>query len=189
MPRKFCLIVSMIGIAAACVATPSRAADPVTDFFGAAICQPPYSMDSAQAIYAAAEKIAKPDMSHFGSAIYHLPHPITRDGFTAQDIVLTGSSYGVLLDGQVATEVAKRYNLGREKTHMLGTSTLGYARLLPDDQRAFKGLGLISIVAREGPAMAGKTLLSCELVSDEDRAALEALDKDDAAKAGNSPPG
>jgi len=157
----------------------ARAAEAAPDFFGAALCQPPYSMDSATALYEAAERLAKPDTSGLGAAVYHLPKPIERDGFVAQDVVFAGTAVGVLLQGEVAAQAAKRYGLAPETSRLFGASTLGFARPLADDQQTMKEMGLISIVARQGPAMDGKTLLACEFVSDEDRKALESFDKGD----------
>ncbi len=158
-------------------AGPALAAEADPDFFAAALCQPPYSMDSATRLYEAAEKLAKPDTSGLGAAIYHLPAPISQDGFVTQDVVFAGSSVGVLLEGQVAAQAAERYHLSPEASHLFGASTLGFARQLPDDQQGMAELGLISMIAREGPAMNGKTLLACEFVSNEDRQALEAYEK------------
>ncbi|GFE74711.1 MULTISPECIES: hypothetical protein [Novosphingobium] len=166
----------LIACAMAAVA-PSMATAAAPDFFAAALCQPPYSTASATELYEAAEKLAEPDTSSLGAAIYRLPAPVERDGFTAQDVVFAGMSVGVLLEGQVAAKVAERYGLSPETSHLFGSSTAGFARLLPDEQQGMKDLGLISIVAREGPAMPGKTLLTCEFVSNEDRAALEAYEK------------
>lgn len=173
MIRKIALIAA--AIASGCA--PAMAAAP--DFFAAALCQPPYTTANATELYEAAEKLAEPDTSTLGAAIYRLPQPIERDGFTTQEVVFAGMSVGVLLDGPVASELARRYGLSPEESHLLGASTLGFARVLPDNQQALKDLGLISIVAREGPAMEGKTLLACEFVSDEDRKALEAYENAD----------
>lgn len=52
---------------------------------------------------------------------------------------------------------------------MLGTSTKGYARELPADLQPEPGLtgpGKVFVVAREGDALPGKTLLACEFVQD-----------------------
>ena len=171
-----------IRVLAALIATlpaAAQAAEPAPDFFGAALCQPPYAMDSATALYEAAEKLAKPDASRLGAAVYHLPKPIERDGFVTQDVVFAGTAVGVLLNGEAAAEAAKRYGLAPEKSHLFGASTVGFARPLPDAQQAMKEMGLISIVARQGPVMEGKTLLACEFVSNEDRQALESFDKSD----------
>ncbi|NWK95359.1 hypothetical protein DM806_06705 [Sphingobium lactosutens] len=159
------------------LATPA-AAQEAPDFFGAALCQPPYSTGSATALYEAAETIAKADTSTLGAAIYPLPKPIERDGFVAKAVLFAGMSVGVLLEGEVAAEAAKRYGLSAEKSHLLGASSLGFARQLDDAEQGMQEMGLISIVARQGPAMAGRTLLACEFVSHEDRQALESLEDD-----------
>lgn len=171
--------IALIAAAMASGSAPAIAADAAPDFFAAALCQPPYTTANATELYEAAEKLAQPDTSTLGAAIYRLPEPIEKDGFTTQDVVFAGMSVGVLLDGPVAAELARRYGLSPEKSHLLGASTLGFSRVLPDDEQALKDLGLISIVAREGPAMEGKTLLACEFVSDEDRKALEAYENAD----------
>lgn len=161
-------------------ATPALAEDasPPSAFFDAALCQPPYSTDHATALYEAAEKLAKPDQSSLGAAIYHLPTPISRDGFTTQDVLFGNMTIGVLVDGNVADQLAKRYRLTPEKSHLLGTSSRGFSRLLPDDQQGMKDMGLISVVAREGDGLNGKTLLACEFVDEADRQAMEAMEKE-----------
>lgn len=153
---------------------PALAAEP--DFFGAALCQPPYSLGSATALYEAAEKIAKPDTSGLGAAIYHLRKPIERDGFVTQDVMFGGMAVGVLIQGEVAAQLAERYDLKPESSRILGSSSLGFARQLPDADQGMKDMGLISVVARQGPALKGRTLLACEFVSDEDRATMEELE-------------
>jgi hypothetical protein len=154
------------------------AAPAAPDFFGAAICQPPYSFDNAQALYEAAEKITKPDTSGFGAAVYRLSAPITRDGFTTQQVLFAGSAIGVLIDGEVAEKLAETYHLTPEKTRLFGASSLGFARQLPDADQKMKDWGLISIVARQGPGLKGKTMLACELVTEEDRRRLEMFEKE-----------
>lgn len=146
------------------------------DFFGAALCQPPYSLGNATALYEAAEKIAKADTSRLGAAIYHLKAPIARDGFVAQDVMFGGMAVGILIQGEVAAQLAERYDLKPESMRLLGSSSLGFSRQLPDADQGMKDMGLISIVARQGPALKGQTLLACEFVSDEDRAAMEELE-------------
>lgn len=170
-------VMNRFALLVAALAAPSHAAAQTPDFLAAALCEPPYSTGNAMDLYEAAEKLAKPDTSSLGAAIYHLPAPIERDGFKTQDVVFAGMSVGVLLEGAVAAELGKRYALSAEKSHLFGASTTGFARVLPEEQQGMKDLGLISIVAREGPAMPGKTLLACEFVSNEDRAALEAYDQ------------
>lgn len=161
------------------LAGPAASADDpaAPDFFAAALCQPPYSIDGATTLYEAAEKLAKPDTSMLGAAVYHLPAAIERDGFAARDVVFAGMAVGVLVDGEVAARLAQRYELTPETGHLLGASSLGFSRQLPEAQQGMKELGLISIVARQGPAMQGKTLLACEFVSNEDREAMEELEK------------
>ncbi|WP_298400057.1 hypothetical protein [Sphingobium sp.] len=153
---------------------PAAAAEP--DFFAAALCQPPYSLGNATALYEAAEKIATPDTSGLGAAIYHLATPIERDGFTAQDVMFGGMAVGVLIQGEVAAQLAEHYGLQPESSRLLGSSSIGFARQLPDADQGMKDMGLISIVARQGPALKGRTLLACEFVSDEDRARMQQLE-------------
>jgi hypothetical protein len=116
-------------------------------------------------------------MSTLGAAIYHLPASIARDGFVTRDVVFAGSSVGVLVEGEVAAELAQRYDLAPEKSHLLGASSLGFSRLLPDSEQGMKEMGLISVVARQGPSLHGKTLLACEFVSDEDRKGLDEMER------------
>ncbi len=164
----------------AALATPALAenAPPLSAFFDAALCQPPYSIDHATALYEAAEKLTTPDQSSLGGAIYHLPAPIERDGFTTQDVVFGSMTVGVLVNGDVADQLARRYELTPETSHLLGTSSKGFSRLLPDDQQGLKEMGLISIVAREGDALKGKTLLACEFVDEADRKAMERMEEE-----------
>lgn len=143
------------------------------DFFDAALCKPPYTFASAQSLYEAAEKVAKPDMSKLGAAIYDLPGPIGKDGFASNQVVFANSTVGVLVQGAVATELAARYQLAPETSNLLGTSSKGYARALPKDQQPLPDMGVVSIIARESPGLPGKTLLACEFASNEDIQALK----------------
>jgi hypothetical protein len=68
---------------------------------------------------------------------------------------------------------------GLETSHLMGASTTGFARQLPGDQQKARDLGLVSVVAREGPALSGKTPLACEFVSNADRAALKQFEEPD----------
>ena len=138
---------------------------PAPDFFGAAICQPPSSFINNERLYLAAEKRAKADTSTMGAAIYHLPAPITRDGFSTQDVVFAATGVSVLRPGDAAV-LAKRYGLTPETSPPPGASIAGFTRLLPDEEQGMKDLRLISVVARRGPATRGMTLLACEFVSD-----------------------
>jgi hypothetical protein len=141
-------------------------------FFDAAICKPPYSSRHANDLYDAAEKLGKPDRSS-GAAVYRLPAPIKKDGFVAQDIFFADTTIGVLVEGNVAEKLAKRYNLTPEKMNVINMS--GYARRLPNSQQNMKELGLISIVALNSSAFKDKTLLACQFVSNEDRKNMELL--------------
>ena len=112
-----------------------------------------------------------------------MPQIIRRDGFTAQSAVFAGSAVGVLLDGRVAAQAAKRYHLSREKPDLSDTaherfnlingSITGFSRRLADDQQSLRAMGItIFIVAREGKILGDKTLLACEAVYDEDLPAI-----------------
>lgn len=89
----------------------AAAADPGKAFFDAALCKPPYTTKSATALYEAAEKLAKPDLSRLGAAIYKLPQPIGQDGFQSDEVVFAGTSAGVLVQGLQAEALAARYQL------------------------------------------------------------------------------
>jgi len=147
----------------------AMAAPADTVFFDAALCKPPYSTASAMEIYNAAEKLAKPDMSSLGAAIYKIPHQIGRDGFETDEVFFAASAVGVLIKGERADELAKTYGLKPETSDLLGASSKGYALELPAELQPPEGLagpGKVSIVAREGSALQGKTLLACEFVQD-----------------------
>ncbi len=146
-------------------------------FFEAALCKPPYSMESANTLYEAAEKITKPDTSLLTAAVYKMPREIGQDGFRTREVIFAGSSIGVLVEGQQADALAARYNLTRERSTLFGASTKGYSRALPAAEQPTPDAGLVSIIARESEGLPGKTLLACELVLKEDQAALDAYDK------------
>ena len=138
-------------------------------FFDAALCKPPYSMTSATEIYDAAEALAKPDTSSLGAAIYKVPSQIGRDGFKSTEVFFASNAVGILVEGQRADDLAKKYRLKPESSDLLGTSTKGYSRELPADQQPEPGLagpGKVRIVARQGDALPGKTLLACEFTQD-----------------------
>ena len=146
-------------------------------FYDAALCKPAYTTDSATALYEAAEKLAKPDTSLLTAYVYKLPQELGQDGFKTSEVVFAGTSVGVLVQGQQAEALAQRYQLQRERSSLLGASTMCYVgELLPGEQPQ-PDIGTVSIVARESAALPGKTLLACEFVSKEDRAALEAYEK------------
>ncbi|QKK25262.1 hypothetical protein [Rhizobium hidalgonense] len=138
-------------------------------FFDAALCKPPYTMTSATEIYDAVEALAKPDTSSLGAAIYKIPTEIGRDGFKSTEVFFASNAVGILVEGQRADDLAAKYGLKPETSDLLGTSTKGYSRALPADQQPEPGLagpGKVSIVARQGDALPGKTLLACEFVQD-----------------------
>ena len=170
MLRKLFTVV----VVSATLQAANAAADP---FYDAAICKPPYSMDSATALYEAAEKLAKPDTSLLSAHIYKLPQELGQDGFKSNEVVFAGTTIGVLVQGQQAEALAKRYQLQRERSNLVGASTKGYARELPTDQQPQPDQGKVSIIARESASLPGKTLLACEFVWEADRKALEAYEK------------
>ena len=68
-----------------------------------------------------------------------------------------------------ADDLAAKYDLKPETSDLMGTSSKGYARELSQDLQPPEGLagpGKVSIVAREGDALGGKTLLACEFAPD-----------------------
>lgn len=145
-------------------------------YYDAAICKPPYTMDSATTLYEAVEKLAKPDTSMLTAYVYTLPEELGQDGFKSREVVFAGTAIGVLVEGLQADALAALYHLEREASNLLGTSTKGYARALPPEQQPQPDLGTVSIVARESASLPGKTLLACELVSTADQQALDAHD-------------
>lgn len=146
-------------------------------FYDAAICKPPYTMESATALYEAAEKRAKPDTSMLTAAVYTLPEELGQDGFKTRQVVFAGTATGVLIDGLRADALAEHYQLTKERSTVFGTSSKGYARALPPEQQPQSDMGTVSIVARESPSLPGKTLLACEFISKADQAALDAFAK------------
>lgn len=101
------------------------------DIFNAALCKPPFTSDLMDSIYNTAKAAdPKPDESMLGAAVYRLPEPIHRDGFTTQQVVFVSTGIGVLVDGEVADQLAKRYQLTLEKGNLLGASSVGYSRRL-----------------------------------------------------------
>jgi hypothetical protein len=147
------------------------------EFYDAAICKPPYTMESATALYEAAEKLAKPDTSMLTAYVYTLPDELGQDGFKSRQVVFAGTAIGVLIEGLRADALADHYRLTKEPSTVFGTSTRGYARALPPEQQPQSDMGTVSIVARESPSLPGKTLLACEFVSKADQASLDAFDK------------
>ncbi|HEX7852162.1 MAG TPA: hypothetical protein VF503_00530 [Sphingobium sp.] len=153
------------------------AAASANPFYDAAICKPPYTMESASALYEAAEKLAKPDTSMLTAYVYSLPQALGQDGFKSSEVIFAGSAVGVLIEGLQADALAERYHLTRERSTLFGTSTNGYARMLLPDEQPQPDLGTVSIIARESAALPGKTLLACEFVLTADQRALDAYEK------------
>lgn len=162
-----------LAVVAGTLQAANASADP---FYDAALCKPPYTMGSATALYEAAGKLAKLDESLLLAHIFKLPQDVGEDGFKTNEVVFAGTSVGVLVQGRQAEALAQRYQLQRERSSLLGTSTKGYARELPLAEQPRPDAGTVSIIARESAALPGKTLLACEFVSKEDRAALEAYE-------------
>lgn len=146
-------------------------------FYDAALCKPPYTMDSTTALYEAAEKLAKPDTSLLTAYVYTLPQELGQDGFKSRQVIFAGTSVGVLVEGLRADELAERYHLIKERSTLYGTSTKGYSRILPSDQQPQPDLGTVSIIARESTSLSGKTLLACEFVLKADQQALDRYEK------------
>ncbi|MGV1757373.1 hypothetical protein ACQZ6F_06070 [Rhizobium sp. A22-96] len=145
-------------------------------FFDAALCKPAYTTASATKMYDEAEKLAKADMSLMTAAIYKLPADFGRQGFKTSELVFAGSSFGVLVEGLRADDLAKAYQLKSDDLgSLLGTATKAYARALPKSAQPTADMGIVSIIARESAAFPGKTLLACEFVTNEDREAMKQL--------------
>jgi hypothetical protein len=165
------IIVSILsGIASA---TPG----PATSFYDAALCKPPYTMDSATALYEAAEKLAKPDTSMLTANVYTLQQELGQDGFKSRQVIFAGTAVGVLVDGLQADALAERYHLTKEHSTLYGTSAKGYSRALAPDQQPQPDLGTVSIIARESASLPDKTLLACEFVLKADQEALDSYEK------------
>ena len=122
------------------------AADPAPAWFDAALCKPAYDFDEANRLYEAAEKIAKPDLSKLGVAIYKIPQPIGQDGFESDEVLFAGSAVGILVKGRKADDLAARYGLQRETSSLFGASTKGYARRLADADQPMPDMGKVSVV-------------------------------------------
>jgi hypothetical protein len=129
MFRSYVAISLLSGIACA---TPGSA----NSFYDAALCKPPYTMDSATALYEAAEKLAKPDTSMLTAYVYTLPQELGQDGFKSRQVIFAGTTVGILVDGLQADALAERYHLTKERSALYGTSTKGYSLALPRDQHA-----------------------------------------------------
>lgn len=161
----------MSSVVAVALQVGSAMATPLdSQFYDAALCRPPYSLQSATVLDAAAAKLTKPDTSSpLGAAIYKIPHQIGRDGFESNEVFFANGAVGVLINGLRADELGAKYGLKPETSDLPGTSTRGYARVLPVEEQPAEGLagpGKVSIVARESAALPGKTMLACEFAPD-----------------------
>lgn len=145
-------------------------------FFDAALCKPAYTTASATKMYDEAEKLAKADMSLLTAAVYKLPADFGRQGFKTSELFFAGTSFGVLVDGLRADDLAKSFHLKSDELgSLLGTATKSYARPLPKADQPDAETGTVSVVARESAAFPGKTLLACEFVTNEDREAMKQI--------------
>lgn len=145
-----------------------------SQFFDAALCQPAYTTKAASHLYNEAEKVSKYELVGI-MAVYPLPEPVTKDGFSTKEMVLVGSSYGVLIEGNKADELAKAFNLTAEPKHPMIVATKSYVRVLDDADQPSPEMGRVAITARESNGIPGKTLLSCEFTSFADIEAMKAM--------------
>lgn len=147
-----------------------------TAFFDAALCKPPYTTDSATKMYNEAEKLAKADTSLLTAAVYKLSADFGRQGFKTSELVFAGSSFGILIEGARADDLAKTYRLKSDGLGtLLGAATKSYGRALSKADQPAADMGVVSVVARESVAFPGKTLLACEFVTHEDLEAMKKL--------------
>lgn len=145
-------------------------------FFDAALCKPPYSTTSATKMYDEAEKLAKADTSLMTAAVYKMSTDFGRQGFKTSEIVFAGTSFGILVEGLRADDLAKTYHLTPDGLgNLLGTATKSYGRALRKAEQPAAEMGVVSVVARESAAFPGKTLLACEFVSHEDLEAMKSM--------------
>lgn len=155
---------SAIIAATALWASAAATAADTRSFFDAALCQPAYTTKAASALYDDAEKITQYRMVGI-MAVYPLPEPVVKEGFSATDFVLAGSTYGVLIEGQKAQELAKAFNLTKQAPNPMIAATKSYIRVLDDAEQPSPEMGQVAITARESQLIPGKTLLSCEFTS------------------------
>jgi hypothetical protein len=145
-------------------------------FFDAALCKPAYTTTSATKMYDEAEKLAKADMSLLTAAVYKLPADFGRQGFKTSELIFAGSSFGVLIEGLRADDLAKTYHLKSDELGtLLGTATKSYARALPKAGQPAAETGVVSVIARESATFPGKTLLACEFATHEDLEAMKQM--------------
>ncbi|ROP58379.1 hypothetical protein EDF81_3544 [Enterobacter sp. BIGb0383] len=145
-------------------------------FFDAALCKPAYTTKNASALYDEAEKMSKYQMVGM-MAVYPMTEAVEKDGFSAKSFVLAGTTYGVLIEGQKADELAKTYNLTPEAPNPMIVATKSYIRVLPDAEQPSPEMGRVAITAREAQGLPGQTLLSCEFTSLSDLETMKAMAK------------
>lgn len=145
-------------------------------FFDAALCKPPYTTTSATKMYDEAEKLAKADTSLMTAAVYKLSADFGRQGFKTSELLFAGSSFGILIEGSRADDLAKTYHLKSDGLGtLLGAATKSYGRALSKADQPAAETGVVSVIARESAAFPGKTLLACEFVTHEDLEAMKKL--------------
>ena len=148
-----------------CCAMPATAAAaPDFDFFDIALCGKGLPFDSeasATALEDAFRKLER-DKDQRYMRVYHLPSPISRDGYTTQSVgVDMGDNgafmIGVLLDGKIAGELAKRYDLAPSSKN-----PKAYVRQIPWPQEIMGVRGVNTLLASDDAGFkAGQTFLGC----------------------------
>jgi len=163
-------------IVAALLSTSAVAADN-SQFFDAALCKPAYTTKNASVLYNEAEKVSKYQLVGM-MAVYPLTEAVVKDGFSTKEVVLAGTTYGVLIEGQKADELAKTYHLTPEPKNPMIVATKSYIRVLADADQPSPEMGRVAITAREANGIPGKTLLSCEFTSLADLQAMKAMNQE-----------
>lgn len=131
-------------------------------FFDAALCKPPYTTKSATKMYSEAEKLANADTSLLTAAVYKLPTDLGREGFETSELVFAGTSFGVLVEGLRADDLAKIFHLEKDDLgKLLGTTAKFYRRALTRDDQPATDMGVVSAIARESAAFSSEALLAC----------------------------
>lgn len=140
----------------------------------AAVCKPPYSLDSSLKFYESAERMAKRELVDF-IAVYKLKNPITsKDGLKTQALVVANNSYGILLDGSQAEALAARFQLKPERRSVLRAAIIkGYSRALAEAEQPSPETGVVSLAVREIHSFPGKTMLICEMLTHSEIKALQ----------------
>lgn len=166
---------AIIAVTALFASATVTAAD-TSAFFDAALCQPAYTTKAATALYNDAEQVSKYQLVGI-MAVYPLAEAVVKDGFSATDFVLAGSTYGVLIEGQKAEELAKAFNLTKQAPNPMIAATKSYIRVLDDADQPSPEMGQVAITARESQIIPGKTLLSCEFTSLADLEVMKSMAK------------